>query len=125
MPSFTTTLLRYWCRSESVDCFHTGLRVSTIFFSGMYCEIWYGPSEMVCCLNWALSGRYWLYSTGLADANGMARMFRKSAAGPLSLNRRVIEFGVLMPEIVWLFWNAASPAAVGVLLLNAAAYSLQ
>src|ERR1700735_4802153 len=57
VPSLTTIWLRYWCRIGSVDCFQAGFLVSTNFFSGMYCEIWYGPSESVCCLNWALSGR--------------------------------------------------------------------
>ena len=37
VPSFTTIWLRYWWRSWSVDCFHAGLRFSTIFLLGVYC----------------------------------------------------------------------------------------
>ena len=81
------------------DCFHAAFLVSTIFLFGMYVVIAYGPSDSVFCLNCGLSGRYLSYSTGRAEANGMARMLRKSFAGWVSVKLIVEEFGVLMPEI--------------------------
>src|SRR5580704_6168325 len=99
VPSVTTIWLTYWCRSGSVDCFQAGFRLSTIFLFAVYWVIAYGPSDSVCARNGALSGRYLSYEAGRADANGMARMLRKSLAGWVSVNWMVSEFGVLMPEI--------------------------
>src|SRR5215472_6326009 len=78
VPSVTTIWLTYWCRSGSVDCFHAGFRLSTIFLFAVYWVIAYGPSDSVCCRNCALSGTYWSYSAGRADANVLAMMLRKS-----------------------------------------------
>src|SRR6266851_567235 len=113
VPSVTTTWLTYWCLIRSVDCFQAGFLLSTIFLVAVYEVIAYGPSESVCCRNAALSGRYLSYSAGLGDANGMARMLRKSLAGWVSLKLMVIELGVPMPEIACVFWKLASAAAVG------------
>src|SRR5215469_18582622 len=90
VPSVTTIWLTYWCRSRSVDCFHAGFRLSTIFLFAVYEVIAYGPSDIVCCRNCALSGRKESYSTGRAEANGMARMLRKSLAGWVRVNWMVV-----------------------------------
>src|SRR5215469_16318720 len=72
MPSVTTICWTYWCRIGSVDCFQAGFRLSTIFLFAVYWVIAYGPSDIVCCRNCALSGMYLSYSTGRADANVLA-----------------------------------------------------
>ena len=43
-----------------------------------YDVILYGPSESVCWRNWALSGTYFMYSTGRAEQKPIVRMYRKS-----------------------------------------------
>ena len=63
----------------------------------------YGPSDSVCCRNGAPSGTYFRYSTGAADANGRARMLRKSLAGWVRLITTVDRSGVVTPEIWWPF----------------------
>ncbi len=66
--------LTYWCRMESVDCFHAGFFCMTIDLLGVYEVIWYGPSEIVCRRSGRLSGTYLSYSAGLAEVNGIASM---------------------------------------------------
>ena len=65
---------------------------------GTYFVIEYGPSEMVCWRQSALSGTYWSYSIGRADENGIARMFGKSGAGWMRWKTSVVAFGALTPE---------------------------
>ena len=55
-------------------------------------------------------------STGRADANGIASMNGKSPAGLIRWNWIVDEFGVVMPEMVCVFWKFANCAAVGFLI---------
>ena len=45
-----------------------------------------------------VSGMYFMYSTGAADANGSARMLVKSVAGWVSVKTMVLASGVWMPE---------------------------
>ena len=45
--------------------------------------------------------------------NGIAIMYRKSLAGDISVNWIVDELGVVMPEMLCVFWKLAMFAAVG------------
>ncbi len=58
----------------SVDCFQAGLRTNVIDLPETYELIWYGPSEIVCSSSWIEFGTYQSYSTGRAEANGIASM---------------------------------------------------
>src|SRR5579859_408359 len=118
-PIVTVTLLTYWCRLASVDCFQAGLRTMVIDRLGTYDEIWYGPSEIVCWSSCRLFGTYLSYSTGRADVNGIASMYRKSPAGLISVNFSVIALVAVMPEIECVFWKLAMLTAVGLWLLLA------
>ena len=84
---------------------------------GTYELIWYGPSETMFLSRSRLFGTYLSYSTGRAEVNGIASMKMKSPAGWIRLNWMVELFGVLMPEMLWLFWKLAKWAAVGLLTL--------
>ena len=52
---------------------------------------------MVCWRKEALSGRYFMYSTGRASLKPIARMLMKSDAGSTSLKTMVEGFGALTP----------------------------
>ena len=56
----------------------------------------YGPSEYRTLPG--VSGVYFKYSTGAADANGNAMMLSKSVAGCVSVKTIVLLSGVLMPD---------------------------
>ncbi len=103
--------LTYWCLTESVDCFHAGFFTIVMDLPGVKLLIWYGPSEMVCWSSCRLFGKYESFSTGRAEANGMASMYRKSLAGWISRNCSVELLTATRPEIVCEFWNAAKFAA--------------
>ena len=49
----------------------------------------------------------------------MASMYRKSLIADVSVNWIVVEFGVVIPEMLWVFWKFAMFAAVGVFDLTA------
>ncbi len=55
-PNVSVIWLTYWCRTASVDCFQAGFLLKVIDLPGTYWVIWYGPSEIVCWRNCALSG---------------------------------------------------------------------
>src|SRR5262245_13104959 len=96
----------------SVFAFHAGLRASWTSFVGTYFVILYGPSESVCCRNCALSGTYFMYSTGRAEENGSARMFRKSGAGLIRWITSVSGPFATVPGNRWPFTYAAIAGAV-------------
>ena len=96
-PSVITTLSTYAWRRVSVDCFQAWLRSSVYPLPGEYDVIWYGPSDSVFWRNWALSGRYFMYSTGRAESKPRVRMFKKSVDGSMSLKTSVDELGALTP----------------------------
>src|SRR5215469_6953945 len=83
----------------------------------------YGPSEIRCWRICRLSGTYLLYSSGLAEVNGIDTISGKSAAGASRLKTIVVGFGVLMPEMVCEFWKFAMFAAVGGCFLAFAKYA--
>src|SRR6266536_3295359 len=74
---------------------------------------------MTCWLYCALAGTYLSLSTGRADANGIAIINRKSAAGCVSLICSVEELGAEIPEIVCVFWKLLMLVAVGLCALLA------
>src|SRR5262249_49205249 len=100
-PSVTDMPSTYACRIVSVFGFHAGFRASWNSFVGTYFVIMYGPSERVCWRICALSGTYFMYSTGRAEEKLMARMFRKSGAGFTSLNTTLVELGAETPASGW------------------------
>ncbi len=85
----------------------------------------YGPLERTRRRNSALSGSTSSYSTGAAEAKCSARMCRKSTAGRIRSNTIVRSSTARTPAISWLFWNAASSAAVGSAEVIAASYASQ
>ena len=113
-PIVTVISLTYWCLTGSVLCFHAGFRTSVIDRLGTYELILYGPSETMCWSKSMLPGMYLSASTGRAEANGIASMNGKSPAFWIRWNWIVEEFGVVIPEMVCVFWNFANCAAVGV-----------
>src|SRR5262249_11440044 len=115
-PMVTVILFTYWCLTGSALCVQVGFFTMVIDRFGMYELIAYGPSETVCLSYATLPGRYLSASAGRADANGMASMNGKSPAGLIRWNWIVDEFGVVMPEMVCVFWNCANCAAVGLLI---------
>src|SRR6476620_8739987 len=88
-----------WCRNGSDAWGQAGFRFRTMLRAGWWLVMAYGPSDSVCCRNVAPSGTYSRYSTGAADANGRARMLRKSLAGWVRLITTVDRSGVVTPEI--------------------------
>src|SRR5262249_5600788 len=112
-PSVTFMWSTYACRSESVFGSQAGLRSSWNSFVGTYLTIWYGPSESVCCRNWALSGTYFMYSTGLAEEKPIARMLGKSGAGFVRRKAIVRSFFATRPGTGWPLTYAAIAGAVG------------
>ncbi len=112
-PIVMTIVFTYWCRSGSVDCFQNLFRVSTTCLPGVYEVMLYGPSDIMWSRSWQAVGHVSVVLHGRAELNGMARMSRKSLAGWVRLNRSVEEFGVVMPEMAWVFWKFAMFAAVG------------
>src|SRR5262252_1937264 len=113
-----TILLTYWCRTGSVDWLQRGFLTRITCLLGVYELIMYGPSDIMCWRMIRLSGTKLSYSTGRAELNGMARMYRKSAAGCTRRNTSVEEFGVEIPEMLCVFWKFVMLAAVGLWVLK-------
>ena len=78
----------------------------------LYVVMAYGPSEYMMLPG--VSGVYFKYSTGAAEANGSARMLVKSTAGWVSVKTMVLLSGVLMPEtlVIPLLMNVARAAGL-------------
>ena len=78
----------------------------------LYVVMAYGPSEYSTLPG--VSGVYFRYSTGAAEANGSARMLSKSVAGWVSVKTMVLLSGVLMPEtlVMPLLMNVARAAGL-------------